>query len=125
MIPDADLCQAHAALLASRLLSEQESNGSVLEELRRLDQAVADLRAQAGVEASELRARVRELERQVELLTASPPDPDAAARASKAPKAERAATRAAKAERAAAKKAKAAKVAEGRPQEHDEENELD
>jgi hypothetical protein len=113
-------------LLASRLLSEQESNGSVLEELRRLDQAVADFRAQAGVEASELRARVRELERQVELLTASPTDPAAAAPASKTPKAERAAARAAKAERAAAKKqAKAAKGAEGQPQEDDEENEPD
>jgi outer membrane murein-binding lipoprotein Lpp len=112
-------------------VSERESNASVLEEVRRLDQAVADLRAQAGVEASELRARVRELERQVEQLTAAPPAAaDSEARASKAPKAERAAARAAKAERAAAKKQARAtkdteKPSEKNAEDDDEENELD
>jgi Galactose-3-O-sulfotransferase len=68
---------------------EQGGNGPVLEEVRRLEQVVADLRAQTGVEASELRAHIRELERRLEQLESSPPGPPEEA-APKSPKAERA-----------------------------------
>ena len=45
------------------------TDGTVLGELKKLEEAVADLRAQTGVEAFELRAQIRELERRVDDLT--------------------------------------------------------
>jgi len=106
--------------------SDQESNASVLDELRRLDEVVADLRAQSGVEASELRARVLELERRLEQLAGSPPPTDSTGRAQKPARAGRAAgkqkaQKATKAERAATKQARAARRdPDGQQQENDE-----
>jgi acetyl-CoA carboxylase alpha subunit len=48
------------------------ADGTVLRELQKLEEAVADLRAQTGVEAFELRARIRELERRLDDLTNAP-----------------------------------------------------
>ena len=45
--------------------------------LRKLEKTVHELRAQTGVEAAELRARVRELERRLEQLEISPAAPAA------------------------------------------------
>jgi hypothetical protein len=45
------------------------TDGTVLRELKKLEEAMADLRAQTGVEAFELRGRIRELERRLDDLT--------------------------------------------------------
>jgi hypothetical protein len=50
------------------VIESSEADKTVLRELRNLEGAVADLRAQTGVEAFELRARVRELERRLDEL---------------------------------------------------------
>jgi hypothetical protein len=78
----------------ARVNGGHEVDPSALDEVRRLEQMVADVRAEMAVETSELRAHVRELERRVEELTGSPPVPaDPGHRAKKRPKAERVAAK--------------------------------
>jgi hypothetical protein len=72
------------------------TDGTVLRALTKLEETVADLRAETGVEAFELRARVRELERRLDELTnAVAPEPLRAGSETrrKPPKAERLAAR--------------------------------
>jgi hypothetical protein len=52
--------------------------------LRRLEESIAELRAETGAEALELRARVRALEKRVEQLGETPPEPQPRPRRKKA-----------------------------------------
>jgi TolA-binding protein len=99
-------------------LSTEEVKPAVPDELQKLQQVVADLRKELGVETSELRAHVRDLQQRLEQLEGSRTGSSrSAGRAAKQPKAQRAAKepkaergpKASKAERAAAKKARAAR----------------